>query len=91
VDTIRNKLVSTCRNNKLLIEEGVKAWTSGNLNEKQIEKLAFMIYFLEKEDIYRDHHIRMDYSLIDRARLKEEIKKIFTWKNFHYIKDTSTR
>lgn len=88
---IRNKLIATCRNNKILIEEGIKAWASGKLNEKQIEKLAFMIYFLEKEDIYRDHQIKVDYSIVDKARLTEEIGKIFSWESFHYMRDAATR
>jgi hypothetical protein len=55
IATIRNRLVATSRANKTLVETGLRAWTSGELDDKQVEKLVFMVYFVEKEDVYRDH------------------------------------
>jgi hypothetical protein len=50
-----------------------------------------MIYFMEKEEIYHDNQIKIDYGKVDRGKLKGEVSKIFEWKNFNYIKDMSTR
>ena len=50
-----------------------------------------MIYFIEKEDIYHHNQIKIDYNKIDKEKLKGEVKKIFEWKSFNYIKDMSTR
>jgi hypothetical protein len=66
-------------------------WLGGGLSEKQVEKLVFMVYFMEKEEIYRDHQIRIDYSLFNTQLLREEIMKIFGWSNFHYMREASSR
>lgn len=50
-----------------------------------------MVYFMEKEEIYRDHQIRIEYTLFDKALLREEIMKIFSWKSFHYMREASSR
>lgn len=53
-----------------MVEEGIVAWVSGKLSIKQIEKLAFMIYFMEKEEIYRENNLKIDFSKVDKERLK---------------------
>lgn len=56
--------------NLRMVEEGIVAWVSGKLSIKQIEKLAFMIYFMEKEEIYRENNLKIDFSKVDKERLK---------------------
>jgi hypothetical protein len=46
---------------------------------------------MEKEEIYHDNQIKIDYSKVDKNKLKGEVRKIFEWKNFNYIKDMPTR
>ncbi len=69
----------------------MRKWLGGVLSEKEVEKLVFMVYFMEKEEIYRDHHIRIDYSLFDTTLLRAQIMKIFEWKHFHYMREASSR
>jgi hypothetical protein len=45
--------VSVCTGIKSMVEEGLRNWVEGRLSERQIEKLTVMIYFMEKEEIYR--------------------------------------
>lgn len=74
-----------------MVQERINYWAEGKLNEKQIEKLAFMIYFIETSDIYLENKIAIDYSNANRAKLIQEIKKIFEWKKFTYVNDLMTK
>lgn len=53
-----------------MVEEGIKKWLEGKLSDKQIEKLTVMIYFMEREDIYKDHDLQLDFTKLDKVKLK---------------------
>lgn len=46
VGTIKSRLISIALGNKRMVEEGLRRWVEGKLADKQIEKLAVMIYFM---------------------------------------------
>jgi len=50
-----------------------------------------MIYFMEKEEIYRQNKICVDFNKFDKKTLLAELTKIYEWKQFHYIKDFGTK
>lgn len=49
------------------------------------------MYYIEKEDIYLENGIAIDYSCYDKKQLKLAISKICEWRQFHYVKDPSSR
>ena len=73
-----------------MVQKKIVEWVEGKLSEKQIEKLAFMIYFINTAPMYSDNNILLDYRNIDKSKLKIEIKMIFGWKKFNYIKEFAT-
>ena len=74
-----------------MVQDRIKHWSEGKLTEKQVEKVAFMIYFIETSDIYLENSIIIDFSNANQSKLIEEIKKIFEWKKFTYVNDLMTK
>ncbi len=50
-----------------------------------------MIYFMQKEEIYKQNNIFVDFRKFEKNALIVELKKIYEWKQFHYIKDFGTK
>ena len=50
-----------------------------------------MIYFMEREDIYKENGLQLDFNKFNKEVLRKEITKIFEWKNFTYVKDMMTK
>ncbi len=51
--TFKNRLVTLARNDKKIVEIQMGEWVKEKLSAKQVQKLAFMIYFIETEQMYR--------------------------------------
>jgi hypothetical protein len=91
VCTIKSKLVSIARGNREMVQERMELWAEGKLQDKHVEKLAVMVYFMEREDIYKENEIAIDFGRLNKVKLRREIEKVFKWRSFTYVKDLMTQ